>query len=298
MSLHAIPLPCRPTCGTWSSAPASPACAPRSSSTRTASTTSSSSRRGRTSAAPGATTPTRARPATCRASSTRSPSRPTPTGRCRSRRSPRSRPTCAGVARESGVLDRFVFDTVVESASWDDATQLWTTVTSAGTVTSQTLVVGAGGLSEPRLPDIDGIEEFAGEVFHSARWNHDVDLAGKRVAVIGTGASAIQIVPELQKVAATSTSTSAPRRTSCPATTGRTRGSSGRSSATSGPRRRPTARRSTGAARPTSPASRCGRGCSAPARRDGAGQHRQGRLRPRAAGQGSPRRSRSGASGS
>jgi cyclohexanone monooxygenase len=106
------------------------------------------------------------------------------------------------VARESGVLDRFAFDTVVESASWDDATQRWTTVTSAGTVTSQTLVVGAGGLSEPRLPDIEGIEDFDGHLFHSARWDHDVDLAGTRVAVIGTGASAIQIVPELQKVAA------------------------------------------------------------------------------------------------
>ena len=50
------------------------------------------------------------------------------------------------------------------------------------------------------MPDIEGIETFQGEVFHSAQWNHDVDLTGKRVAVIGTGASAIQIVPELQKV--------------------------------------------------------------------------------------------------
>ena len=60
-------------------------------------------------------------------------------------------------------------------------------------------MVGAGGLSEPRLPDIDGIEEFQGALFHSARWDHDVDLTGKRVAVIGTGASAIQIVPEIQE---------------------------------------------------------------------------------------------------
>ena len=72
-------------------------------------------------------------------------------------------------------------------------------VRRTGTWVSRTLVVGAGGLSEPRLPEIEGIETFQGEVFHSARWNHDVDLAGKRVAVIGTGASAIQIVPELQK---------------------------------------------------------------------------------------------------
>ena len=64
---------------------------------------------------------------------------------------------------------------------------------------SQTLIVGAGGLSAPKLPEIEGIDTFQGEVFHSARWDHDVDLTGKRVAVIGTGASAIQIVPELQK---------------------------------------------------------------------------------------------------
>ena len=61
------------------------------------------------------------------------------------------------------------------------------------------VISGAGGLSEPKLPEIEGIETFQGEVFHSARWNHDVDLTGKRVAVIGTGASAIQIVPAIQE---------------------------------------------------------------------------------------------------
>lgn len=59
------------------------------------------------------------------------------------------------------------------------------------------LVLGVGALCEPRLPDIEGIDGFEGEIFHSARWNHDVDLKGKRVAVIGTGASAIQIVPSI-----------------------------------------------------------------------------------------------------
>jgi cation diffusion facilitator CzcD-associated flavoprotein CzcO len=104
------------------------------------------------------------------------------------------------VARESGVLDRFVFDTEGRSADWDETAQRWTVETTRGTVTSTTLISGAGGLSAPRLPEIDGIESFQGEIFHSARWNHDLDLTGKRVAVIGTGASAIQIVPELQKV--------------------------------------------------------------------------------------------------
>jgi len=104
------------------------------------------------------------------------------------------------VAAESGTLDRFVFDTAVEDAAWDDDAQRWTVRTSGGTWVSKTLVVGAGGLSAPKLPEIEGLETFQGEVFHSAQWNHDVDLTGKRVAVIGTGASAIQIVPELQKI--------------------------------------------------------------------------------------------------
>ncbi|KQZ67196.1 flavin-containing monooxygenase [Nocardioides sp. Root151] len=105
------------------------------------------------------------------------------------------------VADESGVLDRFRFEVAVEKAVWDDDAQQWQVTLSDGSeVTATNLISGAGGLSEPRLPDIDGIEGFQGEVFHSAQWNHDIDLTGKRVAVIGTGASAIQIVPELQKV--------------------------------------------------------------------------------------------------
>jgi cyclohexanone monooxygenase len=106
------------------------------------------------------------------------------------------------VAAESGTLDRFHFDTPVEDATWDDDTQRWTVRTPSGTWVSQTLIVGAGGLSEPRMPQIEGLDTFQGEVFHSARWNHDADLRGKRVAVVGTGASAIQIVPELQKMVA------------------------------------------------------------------------------------------------
>ncbi len=107
------------------------------------------------------------------------------------------------VARESGTLERFRFRTALVSAAWDEGAQLWRTEvedeSGRHTLTSQTLVVAAGGLSEPRLPDIDGIGDFEGELFHSARWRHDVDLTGKRVAVIGTGASAIQIVPEIQQ---------------------------------------------------------------------------------------------------
>ena len=109
------------------------------------------------------------------------------------------------VAERSGTLDRFEFDTRFEDAAWDDEAQVWRSRISGPdgerTVVSATLVVAAGSLSEPKLPEIAGIDTFQGELFHSSRWDHDVDLAGKRVAVIGTGASAIQIVPELQKTA-------------------------------------------------------------------------------------------------
>lgn len=104
------------------------------------------------------------------------------------------------VAAESGVLDRVVLDTAVLDATWDEDAQRWQVQTTNGAYAARTVIAGAGGLSEPRMPDIDGIDSFQGEIFHSARWNHDVDLTGKRVAVIGTGASAIQIVPELQKI--------------------------------------------------------------------------------------------------
>jgi cyclohexanone monooxygenase len=106
------------------------------------------------------------------------------------------------IAQKSGVLDRFVFDTSVDEARWDDAAGVWRVDTSAGSVTADVVVTASGGLSEPKMPEIDGIADFAGEIFHSARWNHDLDLTGKQVAVIGTGASAIQIVPEVAKEAA------------------------------------------------------------------------------------------------
>ena len=106
------------------------------------------------------------------------------------------------VAQEYGVRDRIVFGTELEEAAWDDQAQLWRCRTTSGEVTARTLVTGVGGLSEPKLPDLEGLDSFEGALFHSARWDHSVDLAGKRVAVIGTGASAIQIVPELQKIAA------------------------------------------------------------------------------------------------
>ncbi|MDQ1738781.1 MAG: hypothetical protein QOE53_433 [Pseudonocardiales bacterium] len=101
------------------------------------------------------------------------------------------------VARDSGVLDRFRFGVELEGASWDPDAELWRVETSAGPVTAQLLVSAAGALSAPKLPDLAGLASFQGPVFHSAEWDHGQDLTGKRVAVIGTGASAIQIVPAI-----------------------------------------------------------------------------------------------------
>lgn len=104
------------------------------------------------------------------------------------------------VARQHRVLDRHRFGCEVHEARWNDREARWHVSTSHGVLTARFVVSAVGPLTEPALPDIDGLDEFEGETFHSARWNHDVDLTGKRVAVIGTGASAIQIVPELAKV--------------------------------------------------------------------------------------------------
>jgi cation diffusion facilitator CzcD-associated flavoprotein CzcO len=86
----------------------------------------------------------------------------------------------------------------VEGARWDDVEGCWRITTGTGEHRARVLIVATGPLSVPSLPDIPGLDSFAGTVFHSARWRHDHDLAGRRVAVIGTGASAIQIVPSIQ----------------------------------------------------------------------------------------------------
>ncbi|WP_159768719.1 flavin-containing monooxygenase [Streptomyces sp. HM190] len=86
----------------------------------------------------------------------------------------------------------------VERMSWDARRLRWEIETSGGRFSADVVVSATGPLSDPRVPDVPGIDSFPGEVFHSARWNHDYDLRGKRVAMVGTGASAIQIVPAIQ----------------------------------------------------------------------------------------------------
>jgi len=105
---------------------------------------------------------------------------------------------------QRGVADRFDlkrlirFGTELTGADWDPEGRRWSIDTSGGRMSADVLILAAGFLSEPSLPAIDGLDRFEGTVFHSARWRHDHDLGGERVAVIGTGASAIQFVPAIQ----------------------------------------------------------------------------------------------------
>jgi cation diffusion facilitator CzcD-associated flavoprotein CzcO len=100
-----------------------------------------------------------------------------------------------------GLERHVVLGVDVQHAAWEDDAARWRLRTSAGELTADVVVGATGPLTEPRLPaGVPGLADFDGPVFHSARWRHDVDLTGKRVAVIGTGASAIQIVPQLQPV--------------------------------------------------------------------------------------------------
>jgi cation diffusion facilitator CzcD-associated flavoprotein CzcO len=86
----------------------------------------------------------------------------------------------------------------VRSAEWDESARRWRIETSRGALTAAVLVLAAGALSEPVIPDLPGLKAFQGRMFHSARWDHAFDLAGRRVAVVGTGASAAQFIPEIQ----------------------------------------------------------------------------------------------------
>ncbi|MCZ8379964.1 NAD(P)/FAD-dependent oxidoreductase [Mycobacterium sp. CPCC 205372] len=101
-------------------------------------------------------------------------------------------------------LRRFIqFNTEVTALSFDEAAGVWSIATAEGkTFTSVSVIMAQGPLSNASLPPIRGLDTYTGKTIHSARWDHDYDPTGKRVAVIGTGASAVQIIPELVKTAA------------------------------------------------------------------------------------------------
>ena len=98
-------------------------------------------------------------------------------------------------AAADGLLDLVRTGVEVSAVEYDDATSTWQVTTSTGTLSADLVVSAVGQLSHPVVPAVPGASTFAGPAFHSAQWRHDVDLAGKRVAVVGTGASAIQFVP-------------------------------------------------------------------------------------------------------
>jgi cation diffusion facilitator CzcD-associated flavoprotein CzcO len=104
-------------------------------------------------------------------------------------------------ADKYGLRPHFRFGTEVTGAEFDDARGAWTVQVKGGeSLTARALILGNGALHIPQLPEIRGLDSFTGKRFHSAAWDHGYDLAGKRVAVVGTGASAIQFVPEIAPV--------------------------------------------------------------------------------------------------
>lgn len=100
-----------------------------------------------------------------------------------------------------GIRDKFEFNVEVSKAHYDEKSSEWTVSTTDGRLYQcRSLVFGVGQLSRPAIPPIANLDKFAGKMFHSSEWDHNYDLKGKRVAIVGTGASAIQIVPEIAPI--------------------------------------------------------------------------------------------------
>ncbi len=108
---------------------------------------------------------------------------------------------CQTMAERFGFYDRCLFHTTVEATEWDEEKGRWIIKTDRGDAMRARFVVLANGiLTTPKLARIKGMETFKGKAFHTSRWNYHVDLKGKRVGIIGTGATAVQVVPEIAKV--------------------------------------------------------------------------------------------------
>ncbi|MGH8277216.1 MAG: flavin-containing monooxygenase, partial [Steroidobacteraceae bacterium] len=108
---------------------------------------------------------------------------------------------CQNMAQKFGFYDHCLFHTTVEGTTWDEASGRWIVATDRGDKMRARFVILANGiLTTPKLARIAGMEKFRGESFHTSRWNYDIDLRGKRVGIIGTGATAVQAVPELAKI--------------------------------------------------------------------------------------------------
>jgi cation diffusion facilitator CzcD-associated flavoprotein CzcO len=101
------------------------------------------------------------------------------------------------VAADHGVNPLVRLGVEVQRARWSEDELRWRVETSAGPMTARVVIAASGPWHEPKIPSLPGLGEFPGEAFHSARWNHEYDLTGRRVAVIGSGASAVQFVPKI-----------------------------------------------------------------------------------------------------
>ncbi|MEO1527180.1 MAG: NAD(P)/FAD-dependent oxidoreductase [Planctomycetota bacterium] len=100
-------------------------------------------------------------------------------------------------AERFGIRENIHFQTSVQAGAFNEATGCWTVTTNNGTFEAEFLVSAVGQLNRPHQPSFEGVDKYEGKVWHSARWNHDFELEGKRVAVIGNGASTIQFLPSL-----------------------------------------------------------------------------------------------------
>src|SRR5688500_3291608 len=119
-------------------------------------------------------------------------------------RQPEIRAYLEDIADRYGLRDRIRFGATVTGAEWDGSRWLMR-LADGSAVRARVVIWGTGPLHETSLPEIEGLDRFAGTVFHSARWDHEHDLAGRRVAVLGTGASAVQFVPQIAKQVASLT---------------------------------------------------------------------------------------------
>lgn len=106
------------------------------------------------------------------------------------------------VAEKHDVIKHVKFQHEALSAGWSDAASCWQIQTPHGELRARFVIMACGPMHEPVLPQVPGLDSFSGEIFHSSQWRHDIDLKGKRVAVVGTGASAIQFVPTIQPLVA------------------------------------------------------------------------------------------------
>ena len=108
---------------------------------------------------------------------------------------------CQSLAEKFDFYDRCLFHTTVEKTEWDEETGRWTVFTNRGDAMRARFVILANGiLTTPQLARIDGMETFKGDAFHTSRWNYNIDLKGKTVGIIGTGATAVQVIPEISKI--------------------------------------------------------------------------------------------------